>query len=421
MFTSTQIAFFIFGSGPMPEAPVTVNAASVRLRGKDLSTKETGFRDEVNLPEVNSAWATLGTRSAMAGSGTDFDVTYSGLTYNTHYRFRSVPFNVVGDAINNLTVDYFSPPEFAPVLSVSNTSSYSQLLTWTIPLAPLSGGYVVSRLVGGVYIDLETVAAPALSYLVTGIPAATQQTYRIRAYNAINGTATYSGFSSVAVLATAAAPAAHSALAVTKGAIHLWRANEAAGLSAMVDSIGGKNATVSSPGIYSPIFGSYKIIGGPDGNTDTSIYSNGNDGNEKIQATGLAVSVPFTLEVIARMQEDGAIAVLDAVGTAPRYYLFGSAAGNTGSPNMGALVPDGIVRHYAVTYGANSQKFYVNGVLIATNTGSLSATLDRITFCEWPDNGAAGVMNLSHSAIYPTALSAGDVSELHLSALAPIP
>ena len=395
----------------------TVSGAAVRLQGKDLSTKETGIRYESNQPTVNATWTTIGSGGPISGSGTDFNITFDGLAFNTHYRFRAVPFNTIGDASASPVVDWWTQPEFAPVLTGQVVSPYSQNFQWVG--GAMGGDFLFQRFVSGEWVTIQIVSSSTASYLGGGLSANTEYRHRVVP---ISQTSAVGVASNVVTLTTSPAAPAHSALAATKGAIHLWRANEAVGASAMVDTIGGKNASIVTPGIYAPVFGSYKIIGGPDGRTDTSVFSNGNDGSAKIQATGLSVSVPFTIEAVAMMQEDGAIIVLDPTSSGnPKFYLFGSAAGSTGTPNIGALTPDGTVKHYVVTYGATTQKFYVNGVLVATSTNTLSATLNRATFCEWPDNGSAGIMNLSHSAIYPTALSAGDVSELHLSALAPLP
>ncbi len=200
-----------------PAAPTSLVASAlsgtlqINLTWTDASNNETGFVIE-RSPDGSSNWEQIATPAANATSHSDT----LNLSAGTQYFYRVRATNNVGPSsdsniANATTATAPSAPSNLVATAAPNALTIN--LTWT-DNASNETGFIVERSLDGVngWQQIATPAANATSYSnTTGLSAATQYFYRVRAVNAIGASAN----SDASNATTLAAPTAPGNLAAT--------------------------------------------------------------------------------------------------------------------------------------------------------------------------------------------------------------
>ena len=201
-------------SAPSSLAASARSATSVRLRWKDNSDNESGFKIERKLSTQNNAsFSQIGTASANDTTYTD-----SGLSANTGYTYRVRAYNSGGNSGYSATASAttnMALPASPSDLSASARSSSSIRLSWDDRSDNETGFKIERRLSSGSDSDFRqigTANAGAESYTDSGLSASTGYTYRVRAYNSA-GDSGYSG--SASATTRDSLPSAPSSLTAT--------------------------------------------------------------------------------------------------------------------------------------------------------------------------------------------------------------
>jgi hypothetical protein len=161
-----------------------VEGASITLSGNDISSVETGFRDEVSSVSAEGPWTTLGSRAALSGIGSAYSATYTGQSFNTRLWVRTVPFNGVGDGHPYDALELVTRPELAvDDLSVVATTGSTLLLGWTYAADPLDGGFRIEQLVGAEWVAAGTVSESVRDFVVTDLDPLTEYSVRVIPFN----------------------------------------------------------------------------------------------------------------------------------------------------------------------------------------------------------------------------------------------
>ena len=200
-----------------PAAPsnlmaTATSSSQINLSWTDSASNESGFRIE-RSPD-GTAFAEIATVGANVTSYAN-----TGLTAATQYWYRVRAYNGTG------TSSYAGPTSattLAPAVSpaaptnlMATATSSSQInLSWTDNASNESGFRIERSPDGTAFAEIATVGANVTSYANTGLTAATQYWYRVRAYNG-TGTSSYAGPTSVTTLAAAVSPAAPTNLTAT--------------------------------------------------------------------------------------------------------------------------------------------------------------------------------------------------------------
>ena len=192
-------------------AAVAASSSQINLSWTDNSANETGYAIERKTGQAG-AWGLIAT---VAANTTSYANT--GLTPATQYLYRVRANSPAGNsgysAEAAVTTLALSLPA-APTTLTATAASTSQVnLAWT-DNAINETGYVIERKTGpaGTWAGIITVAANATSYQNTGLSAATQYFFRVRA---VNGDGNSSNSAEVGVTTLANVPAAPSALVAT--------------------------------------------------------------------------------------------------------------------------------------------------------------------------------------------------------------
>ena len=192
-------------------AAVAVSSSQINLAWTDNSANETGYAIERKTGPAG-AWGLIAT---VAANTTSYQST--GLTPATPYLYRVRANSPAGNsgysAEAAVTTLALSLPA-APTTLTATAASTSQVnLAWT-DNAINETGYVIQRKTGpaGTWTQVATVGANVTSYASTGLSAATQYFFRVRAVNADGNS---SNSAEVGVTTLADVPAAPSALVAT--------------------------------------------------------------------------------------------------------------------------------------------------------------------------------------------------------------
>jgi titin len=202
-----------------PTAPTNLSASAVSSSQIDLSwtdnaSDETGFRIE-RSPD-GTTFAEIATVGANVTSYAN-----TGLTAATQYWYRVRAYNSTGASgyagpASATTLAAAVAPTAPTNLTASAVSSSQINLTWTDTANNETGFRIERSPDGTTFAEIATAGANVTSYAnTTGLTAATQYWYRVRAYNT-TGTSSYAGPASATTLAPEPQPpSAPTALIVT--------------------------------------------------------------------------------------------------------------------------------------------------------------------------------------------------------------
>ena len=189
-----------------PTAPTNLTASAVsssqiNLSWTDNASDEAGFRIE-RSPD-GTAFAEIATVGANVTAYAD-----AGLTAATQYWYRVRAYNNTGTSSYagpaSATTLAPPPPPPPPTNLTATAASTSRInLSWTDNASNESGFRIERSPDGTTFAEIATVGANTTSYANTGLTAATQYRYRVRAYNN-TGTSSYAGPASATTLAPAA-------------------------------------------------------------------------------------------------------------------------------------------------------------------------------------------------------------------------
>jgi len=200
----------------LPPAPtnLTATAAStsrINLSWTDTASNESGFRIE------RSPDGTTFTEIATVGANAT-SYANNGLAAATQYWYRVRAYNTAGTSSYagpaSATTLAPPPPPAPPTNLTATAASTSRInLSWTDNASNESGFRIERSPDGTAFTEIATVGANATSYTNTGLTAATQYWYRVRAYNT-TGTSSYAGPTSATTVAQP--PSAPNALIGTR-------------------------------------------------------------------------------------------------------------------------------------------------------------------------------------------------------------
>ena len=174
-------------AAPTALAATATSSSQINLTWADNSNNETGFKLERKTGS-GGTYAQIATPAANATSYSD-----SGLSAATQYVYRVRANNAAGDSAFSAEANattLLNLPVAPSVLAATATSPSQANLTWT-DNANNETGFKLERKTGsgGTYSQIATPAANATSYSDTGLSAAAQSFYRVRANNAAGDSA----------------------------------------------------------------------------------------------------------------------------------------------------------------------------------------------------------------------------------------
>jgi chitodextrinase len=333
---------------------------------------------------VPTTWAGWQLAVGSLGKGTASDGLDRGTTY-----FGSG--TIVTPPVSTDT----SGPTTPTSLTASAVSSSQINLSWTASTDNVGvAGYRIMR--AGTQIALVT---SGTTYQNTGLTASTAYSYTVIAYDA-------AGNSSAA--STAASATTQVATPVTTVVSRYWNLNESSGTSAADSSGNGGTATlVGSPTWTTGVAGNGLTLNG------TSQYLN----------AGNVGSAAFTLSAWVNATPDSSGAWHSVVIKQNSFgfemnngVVYASVGdGSSWSGTVQAPIASGVWKHIVQTYDGTNNRIYVDGVLVASGTGSLTNTSSNLLIGSW--NGSSEFFNgkIDEVRVYNGALTSAEVSTLYNS------
>lgn len=193
-------------AAPTALAVSVVSSSQLNLTWTDNANNEAGFRIERSTGS-STTYAEIATVAANVSSYSN-----TGLTASTQYNYRVRAYNATGNSAYTSVVSGTTPgttPSAPSALNVAVVSSSQLNLSWT-DNSTNETGFRIERSTGTstTYAEIATVGANVTTYSNTGLTAATQYNYRVRAYNAagnsvytsvVSGTTQGSGGGSITV------------------------------------------------------------------------------------------------------------------------------------------------------------------------------------------------------------------------------
>ncbi len=193
-------------STPTALAATVVSSAGINLSWTDNSANETGYQVERSLT-TGTGFSTIASIAVNSNSYSD-----TGLSNTTKYYYRIKAFNATGASAYSSEVNGTTFLIQPTALLVVTTATTSAAITWTDNSSNETGFKIERSLTTGTgFTVVNTTAANSTSYTNTGLTAATNYFYRIRAANA---TPIYSAYTPEFQITTSA-PAAPITLAAS--------------------------------------------------------------------------------------------------------------------------------------------------------------------------------------------------------------
>ena len=211
--SATTLAAAVSPTAPTNLTATAASSSQINLSWVDSASNESGFRIE-RSPD-GTTFAEIATVGANVTSYAN-----TGLTAATRYWYRIRAYNNTG------TSSYAGPSSAttlaaaavsltAPMNLTATAASSSQInLSWVDSAGNESGFRIERSPDGTTFAEIATVGANVTSYANTGLAAATEYWYRIRAYDN-TGASSYAGPTSATTLAAAVPPTAPTNLTAT--------------------------------------------------------------------------------------------------------------------------------------------------------------------------------------------------------------
>nr|WP_295925271.1 fibronectin type III domain-containing protein [uncultured Dyadobacter sp.] len=183
--TTTTLPLPTIPKAPSALAAVPVSVAQINLTWTDNATDETGFELEVSVDAVTfTKIADLGVNIAS--------YQHTGLSPATRYWYRVLAKNAAGKSVysNIANATTLQAVPIAPGNLTATPVSTAQIdLKWADNAGNETGFQVERSLNGTAFTKIADLAANVTSYQNTGLTAATQYYYRVRAVNAAGASA----------------------------------------------------------------------------------------------------------------------------------------------------------------------------------------------------------------------------------------
>ncbi len=309
-------------------------------------------------------------------------------------------------------------PVAAPTGLTATAASQSQInLSW-VDNASNETEYVVERATSSTFTSPQTTVLPAgsTSRSDTGLTAATQYFYRVRARN--SGAA--SDWSNVANATTLTAPPPATGYAQTVLAdnpISHWRLGETSGTAAA--DVRGVNAGTY---VNAPTLNAASLLATDTANKAVTLDGT-NDHVRVANSNSLRIAAPLTLEAWIKPTTIPAAGSYASVLTKRESYslqfngprleltIMQNGTRRRAQAPVGAIVA-GQTYHVAGTYDGTTMRLYVNGAQVATTalTGAVTQNTNTLIIGSWDGSTEFMRGTVDEVAVYGTALSAARIA-----------
>lgn len=392
----------------------------------------------VSSSQINLSWTASTDNAGVTGykvyrdgvlisgnvTGTTFDDT--GLNANTAYTYTVSAFDLAGNssaqsASVSATTQSPPPPDTTPPTAPTNlaagTTTTSQVpLSWTPSTDTSPGtvaGYHVLRCQGALctnFAQVTTNLATSTSFTDTGLSSNTTYLYKVKAYDAAGNASTDSNILSVT---TQTSPPLSSYLMAG------WGFNEGIGSTTADTSANSNTATITGATWAAGKYGNGLNFGGGTG----SRLSVANSPSLNIAGAELTLSLwlnPLT-------SGGGDTVVLGKfwnTSWSDPYYQYGLELSGGNRPtfiigtttgykaaSMSSTLTYGQWSHLGVTFNGSEVRFYLNGVLVNTQslTGSITARSNPLSIGADQSNGQGFKGILDDVRIYRKILDQTDI------------
>jgi hypothetical protein len=400
------------------------------------------------------------------------------LALNNRYYVRFLPYNDVGEAevfYPDLTI--YSKPA-APTLVAPSVSDTTISVNWSSVADPLSGGFKIryhrTSVTPVVWTEVLVTTPSARTYTITNLPNATSYTIEVSSYNQNDGYIE----ESAAFSTTALTASGYSSSILALEPIHYYRLNDLGssttwgidtydGTDSGVGSSSTGNAPFSTRALAKGQFGvTYDSLSGlllgktaddeavgvfnsgsiyngynSDGNWDRRVYFNrpGNVGKATIMfiykpsVVANSVNTLFKLEGFRDFgPTGGSVGSIELVETMDASALFKLKLNiqddnGTNSYNVFATSPEsapsaatGATAHVAVVIDSDSQKVYLNGVVVASSSivsNEILQSLIGYIYSSSHSNAYPGSFAIDEVSIFNKALSAAQILSFKQAAI----
>ena len=404
------------------DSQLTINT-SLGYSYVNESLRELGTRVEISQTATTPrTWTTYTTQPKTATPNSTVVSSITGLTLNTKYFVRFVPYNSYGDAaIFYPDLELYTKPH-DPTITSTTVSENTFTVNWTTSISPISGGFNIKyRKSSETLWTTKSAAATARSYTATNLENAKLYNINVLSYNN-NGDYIEE---SLPAVGTAQTLSGYNTLINSLSPIHYYRLNDLGsdnnwGVDTYtgLDNGIGSSSTGSAPFSALPLAkGQYNItyeagsglLPGKTGDDESiglfrvgTIYNsstNAGDYYRRVYFNRPALSGKATIMFLYRSavtlgvvntvfrfdgrrdgtdnQSVGSIELVETMDNVNNFQLKLNIQDDNGqyisdtssaSPSSVFKAASGTTAHIAVVIDTNSQKIYYNGVEVASSS-----------------------------------------------------